>query len=102
MTNQEIIEIARQQSAEDVGCRACDFLQNNNVMVGISDNLSGIEKYNVYIDGEWKIFEYDYKNARLISPVKKLGIKSGAHTLVAKIEDACGNLTEWEWKFRVR
>ncbi|MBQ5575498.1 MAG: M23 family metallopeptidase [Bacteroidales bacterium] len=76
--------------------------QNNNVMVGISDNLSGIEKYNVYIDGEWKIFEYDYKNARLISPVKKLGIKSGAHTLVAKIEDACGNLTEWEWKFRVR
>ena len=76
--------------------------QNNNVMVGISDNLSGIAKYNCYIDGEWKIFEYDYKNARLISPVKKLGLKSGAHTLVAKIEDACGNLTEWEWKFRVR
>ena len=76
--------------------------QSNNVMVGISDNFSGIEKYNVYIDGEWKIFEYDYKNARLISQVKKLGLKSGAHTLVAKIEDACGNLTEWEWKFRVR
>ncbi len=76
--------------------------QNNNVMVGISDNLSGIAKYNCYIDGEWKIFEYDYKNARLISPVKKLGLKSGAHTLVAKIEDTCGNLTEWEWKFRVR
>ena len=36
MTNQEIIEIARQQSAEDVGCRACDFLQNNNVMVPFS------------------------------------------------------------------
>ena len=76
--------------------------QNNNVMVGISDNLSGIEKYNCYIDGVWKIFEYDYKNNRLISPVKKLGIKSGAHTLVARIEDASGNLTEWEWKFRVR
>ena len=76
--------------------------QNNNVMVGISDNMSGIAKYNCYIDGEWKIFEYDYKNARLISPVKKLGLKSGAHTLVAKIEDACGNLTEWEWKFRVK
>ena len=76
--------------------------QNNNVMVGISDNMSGIAKYNCYIDGEWKIFEYDYKNARLISQVKKLGLKSGAHTLVAKIEDTCGNLTEWEWKFRVR
>lgn len=76
--------------------------QNNNVMVGISDNLSGIEKYNCYIDGQWKIFEYDYKKARLISPVKKLDLKSGAHTLVAKIEDASGNVTEWEWKFRVK
>ena len=76
--------------------------QNNLVMVGISDNLSGIAKYNCYIDGEWKIFEFDYKKARLISPVKKLGIKSGAHTLVAKIEDSCGNETVWEWKFRVR
>ena len=36
MTNQEIIEIARQQSAEDIGCRACDFLKNNNVMVPFS------------------------------------------------------------------
>jgi hypothetical protein len=76
--------------------------QTHSVMVGVSDNMSGIEKYNVYIDGEWKIFEYDYKNARLISQVKKLGLKSGTHTLVAKIEDACGNLTEWEWKFRIR
>lgn len=76
--------------------------QSNSIMIGISDNMSGIEKYNCYIDGEWKIFEFDYKNARLISPVKKLGLQSGAHTLVAKIEDACGNLTEWEWHFRIR
>lgn len=76
--------------------------QSNNVMVGISDNMSGIAKYNCYIDGEWKIFEFDYKNARLISPVHKLGLASGAHTLVAKIEDSCGNETVWEWKFRVR
>ena len=33
MTNQKLFEIARQQSAEDFGCRACDFLQNNNVVV---------------------------------------------------------------------
>ena len=36
MTNQEIIEIARLQSAEDIGCRACNFLNNNNVMVPFS------------------------------------------------------------------
>ncbi|MCR5456307.1 MAG: M23 family metallopeptidase, partial [Bacteroidales bacterium] len=76
--------------------------QHHNVMIGITDNLSGIKKYNCYIDGVWKLFEYDYKNNRLISQVKKLDLASGAHTLVAKIEDTCGNLTEWEWQFRVR
>lgn len=76
--------------------------QSNSVMIGISDNFSGIAKYNCFIDGEWKIFEFDYKNARLISPVKKLNLASGAHTLVAKIEDSCGNETVWEWKFRIK
>ena len=76
--------------------------QSHSIMIGISDNLSGIAKYNCYIDGEWKLFEFDYKNARLISQVKKLGLSSGPHTLVAKIEDECGNVKEWEWKFRVR
>ena len=36
MTNREISEIARRQSAEDIGCGACDFLQHNNVMVSFS------------------------------------------------------------------
>lgn len=33
MTNQEMMEIAREQSAEDIGCRADDFLKNENVTV---------------------------------------------------------------------
>ena len=33
MTNQEMLEIAMKQSAEDIGCRADDFLKHENVTV---------------------------------------------------------------------
>lgn len=33
MTNQEILQIAMKQSAEDIGCRAEDFMRPNNVIV---------------------------------------------------------------------
>ena len=34
MTNQEILEIAMEQSAADLNCRAGDFLKNEPVVVG--------------------------------------------------------------------
>lgn len=73
----------------------------NSIMVGLSDDMSGIKKYNVYIDGQWKCFDYDYKNARLIAQVSRLRLTEGNHRLVAKIEDECGNLTQFEWTFVV-
>ena len=73
-----------------------------NIMIGIADNFSGIAKYNCFIDNDWKLFEYDYKNARLIAQVKKLGLSSGAHELLCKVEDNCGNEKVFVWKFRVR
>ena len=85
-----------------VGKSGSVLTQAGNIIIGISDNMSGIEKYNVFIDGEWKLFEYDYKNVRLIAPVAKLNLKSGSHTLVAKVEDPCGNERVWEWRFTVR
>ena len=74
---------------------------SNSIMIGISDNMSGIKKYNVSIDGEWKCFEYDYKNARLIAKVSALNLSDGEHNLEAIIEDECGNQTQWQWTFRV-
>ncbi|MBQ5453736.1 MAG: hypothetical protein IIT56_12205, partial [Bacteroidales bacterium] len=75
---------------------------SNNIMIGVSDNFSGISKYDCYIDGKWKLFEFDYKNARLISPVKKLGLEAGFHDLEARVEDACGNEKVFKWRFRTR
>ena len=35
MTNKEILQIAMQQSAEDIGCNASDFLADDNRVVPI-------------------------------------------------------------------
>ncbi len=74
---------------------------SNSIMIGISDDLSGIKRYNVSIDGEWKCFEYDYKNTRLIAKVGSLNLAYGEHTLVAIVDDECGNQTTWQWQFTV-
>lgn len=74
---------------------------SNSIMIGVSDDMSGIKKYNVYVDGKWECFEYDYKNVRLITTVGRLGLKPGSHTLKAIVEDEVGNKGEWEWSFNV-
>ena len=78
------------------------FTNFGKILIGITDNFSGIAKYNCYIDNEWKVFEYDYKNARLVAPIKKLNLAAGYHTLKVEVEDKCENLKTFEWKFRKR
>ncbi|MCQ2227500.1 MAG: M23 family metallopeptidase [Bacteroidales bacterium] len=75
--------------------------QQNNIMIGISDNLSGIRKYNCYIDGQWVCMEYDYKQTRLWNKVSKLNLKTGDHVIEAVIEDECGNESRWTWNFTI-
>lgn len=82
--------------------KSTSLTQSGLIMIGVGDNMSGISKYNIYIDGQWKLFEYDYKNTRLIARVSKLGLTTGQHKLLAKVEDPCGNVGVWEWTFRVR
>lgn len=73
----------------------------HQLMVGITDNLSGIKTYNCYVDGVWKLFEYDYKKAQLRATVGKLDITRGKHTLKAVVEDAVGNVGTLVWDFSV-
>ena len=63
--------------------------------------MSGIAKYDVWIDGKWEVFEYDYKNARLKASIEYLGIGRGQHTLKAQVTDCCGNSKSIEWRFSV-
>ncbi|MFI3321787.1 MAG: M23 family metallopeptidase [Rikenellaceae bacterium] len=66
----------------------------------VSDNLSGIDSYNGYIDGNWVLFEYDAKSGimrhKLDSGAAKSGVK---RTLEFIVTDGCGNKNSFKTTF---
>lgn len=71
------------------------------ISIGVSDAKSGISKYSVLIDGQWQVFEYDYKNNRLKATPGYLRLSKGRHQLRAEVEDSCGNVRTIDWNFSV-
>jgi len=65
----------------------------------IFDNLSGIKKYNGFIDGEWVLFKYDVKYHLIKCNLVKEQIRSGTHELLLEIEDYRGNVAIYKSNF---
>lgn len=65
----------------------------------LRDQLSGIGKYKMYINGTWVLAEYDAKNNLLTYFPDKL---TPAGTLVFRIEaeDRVGNKTSWQYTWK--
>ena len=60
----------------------------------ISDNLSGIKKYNVFIDDKWILANYYPRAAALkIKSSEWAYLSEGPHKLKAVVEDDRGNIT---------
>ena len=65
----------------------------------IRDAETGIKDYKVYIDGQFALFKFSSKNARL-SSMHPSRIKRGTkHTMEVVITDYCGNVTKEEYQF---
>ena len=68
-------------------------LRVKTLRVKISDNLSGIETYDCYLNGEWVLAEHDGKSATLsIDAGGRL--TAGTNRLRVVVSDACGNQTD--------
>ena len=66
----------------------------------ISDDLSGIEEYNAYVDGKWILMEYDYKKNRITHYFDGTIQKSSVpHKLKVIVSDAVGNESIYECDF---
>ena len=66
----------------------------------VTDNFSGLDTYRCEVDGNWELFEYDYKTNRLICPLQKTRITKGnTHKLLVKVKDACGNAASKTFNF---
>lgn len=70
---------------------------NSSVIFSISDNLSGIKTYNLYIDGKWVLMEFEPKKGVVYHDFDKL--PNGEHTLKIEVTDGVGNVGLLEMPF---
>ena len=67
--------------------------------VKIKDDFSGIKKYRGSINGQWVLFEYEYKNQTLTYDFKDIVFDKALHELRLEVEDNVGNTTEFKTSF---
>ncbi len=68
-------------------------LNNSVLRWKISDKETGINDYDLFIDGKWVLLEYDAKRA-MIRYQRDLQFK-GQKELLLIVKDDCGNIKEW-------
>ena len=66
-----------------------------NIRMIISDNLSGINTYNAYLNGEWILMDYDAKN-NLLEYTFDEKLKPGKNIFKLSVEDNTGNKKTYE------
>jgi hypothetical protein len=59
----------------------------------IDEKQTDLIDYDLYIDGEWQLLEYEYKGSYLIFKARKP--LKGQKELKIIISDSCGNTKEW-------
>lgn len=65
---------------------------------GISDNFSGINRYDVYVDDEWILGEYEWKDKAIY--VETVAIPSGWHTWKVVVTDYRNNRAERVFRYQ--
>jgi murein DD-endopeptidase MepM/ murein hydrolase activator NlpD len=67
--------------------------------VFIRDDLSGIKKYDCYINGKWAMFEYNYKSGKLTHDFSDKIFTDGRNELKVIVSDNVGNSAIFETYF---
>lgn len=70
-----------------------------NLRVAITDNASGIDTYNAYLNGDWILMEYDYKTNLLVHDFADGKVQEGKNDLKVIVTDNVGNSTTFETHF---
>jgi hypothetical protein len=77
-----------------------DWISNKNtIRIKISDEDSGIKKYDVKINGKWMLFEYEYKKNELFYNFDSYFENKRKNLLEVIVEDMTGNKTTKNYTF---
>jgi murein DD-endopeptidase MepM/ murein hydrolase activator NlpD len=70
-----------------------------SIDVFISEDLSGINNYNGYLNGKWVLFEYEPKLKKITHFFDNSSVIEGENTLKIVVSDNVGNVAVSETKF---
>lgn len=73
--------------------------KTGNIQFKIRDAESGIKDYKVYVDGQFMVFKFSSKNAKLTCLHPKRIKKGVSHYVEVLITDYCGNVAREEYSF---
>ena len=76
-----------------------DLKNQKTLSVSIADNLSGIDTYNAYLNGEWILMEYDYKTKKLIHALSDNKYIKGKNDFKVVVTDNMQNSATFESHF---
>ncbi|MBI9064174.1 MAG: M23 family metallopeptidase [Marinilabiliaceae bacterium] len=78
-----------------------NYSNHKTLQIIMKDDMSGINKYNCFIDGQWALFEYDAKRNMLEGAFEKMPFlnKNTQHQLLVKVVDNRGNQSERKLTF---
>ena len=76
-----------------------DLSKKWSIMIKAEDNLSGVHKYDAYIDGKWVLLVFDYKKKRLVHHFQE-SLTQGIHKFKIVVKDKVGNTSALEMNFR--
>jgi hypothetical protein len=78
-----------------------ELTESDRIRFRISDELSGIEKIEGFIDGKWALFEYDAKSKLITHYFDKTRFElNQQHNLKISVTDYKGNTSTYEATFR--
>lgn len=77
-----------------------NIIQNQEFIFNLSDNLSGIESYNAYVDKRWLLMEFDRKTG-LLKGKLQVPLDKGNHTFTLKVRDERGNEATFERRISI-
>jgi len=68
-----------------------------SMYIRVNDNLSGVDEFNAWVDGQWVLLEYEPKSSALFGTIPR-SIGSGEHSFKLSVKDGVGNETLIERK----
>ena len=80
-----------------------DWLTNSNrVEFYVKDEISGIESITGFINGNWALFDYDYKTNKIVHLFEDGIVASGKNEVSIIVKDKVGNESKFQTHFYIK